>query len=231
MAVRGDASVCGRSPKIRGIAMNAGSAFAYQQQAALGAAELAAHITMHRGALAARPPDGVGSGECTTGADLVERGRASALSFPPPRPPDDPVLSNTLSDLRTTMKEIEECRQGGRSAAGLVQRQVRLERVIERQSREMAAQPGAPRRLSSGAAELSDALGDSALLEYIELDDSLHAVTLVSGRARSTISDPPAPCESAFPCCPSCCEDGPFSLDRTDEDRRDGRAGPDPTDP
>ena len=32
--------------------------------------------------------------------------------------------------------------------------------------------------------ELSSSLGDSALVEYVELDDNLHAVTLVNGKAR-----------------------------------------------
>ncbi len=186
-----------------GIAVNAGFRILDNNQAALGAAELRAHITMHRGSLSKlglRMALEVGNARRVL--TFVERGRASALLFPTPRPPDDPVLSRTLADLRITMKEIDECRQAGRSAASLVQHQVRLERIIERKSREMAAQPGSPRRLSTGAVELAIALKDSALIEYIELDDRLHAVTLVSGRASLHHLGPAGPVRECLPLLP-----------------------------
>ncbi|MET0862815.1 MAG: CHAT domain-containing tetratricopeptide repeat protein, partial [Nakamurella sp.] len=165
-------------------AISAGLRIVEDYQATLGATELRAHVSIHRGALAA-----VGSrmalseGNARRVLSFVERGRASALSLRPPIPSDDPVLSADLADLRTTMMEIENSRDLGRSATAQVHRQVRLERRIADRCRQFpGAAGGQPKRRK--ITELIGALGRVALVEYVELDDMLYAVTVVDGRAR-----------------------------------------------
>ncbi len=154
-------------------------------QNTLGATELRAHVSVHRGAIAQ-----VGlrmaleDGHARNVLSFVERGRASALLLRPPQPPDDAVLSAALADLRTTMIEIEARRQEGRPTAALVHHQVRLERAVADRCRRFPAATGTQHVRGRRVEELVTALGSKALIEYIELDGQLHAVTVVDGVAR-----------------------------------------------
>lgn len=166
------------------LAVSSGLRIIDDYQATLGATELRAHVSVHRGSLAAlglqmaledRHPAQVLS--------FVERGRASALVPRGVRPPDDPNLSEVLADLRTTVSEIEERRQAGRSTSELTKRQVWLERSIADYIRRTPAVASEQFKAQS-VAELSSALGDEVLVEFIEQGDSLHAVTLAGGHAK-----------------------------------------------
>ena len=166
-------------------ALRAGLRVVEDYRASMGATELRAHVSVHRGALARA---GLRMALADRDARAVhlwsERGRASTNPIRSARPPDDPVLVQDLQDLRMTMAEIDEIRSSGGSTTGLVARQVQLERRIRDQCRRSAYGVGlrsaAPPTISQLAAELDQ----TALVEYVEIDETLHAVTVVGGRAR-----------------------------------------------
>jgi tetratricopeptide (TPR) repeat protein len=167
-------------------ALRAGLRVVEDYQATLGATELRAHVSVQRGALARwglrmaledRNP--------RRALWWAERGRASALLLRPAQPPENPELARDLADLRSTMAEIEQTRAEGRSDEALVQRQVLLERRIRDRCRTLNGGDGdQPRHLRQSVAELITPLGDAALVEYVELDGDIHAVTVAGGRIR-----------------------------------------------
>ncbi|MFI6096236.1 CHAT domain-containing protein [Lentzea sp. NPDC051213] len=151
-----------------------------ENHAALAAGDLRAHAAMHRADLAE-----LGLRSAVTGgrpADVfewAERGRASRLLHRPARPPDDPELAALLPALRATAFQLERARLDGQPTAKLQHRQVELERQIKTRSRRLratASGPADPVR----PADLD--LGDQVLVEFIELDGSLLALTLADGK-------------------------------------------------
>lgn len=167
-------------------ALRAGLRIVEDYQATLGATELRAHVSLQRGSLAR-----LGLRMALDGQDprgvlwWSERGRASALRLRPARPPEHPVLARDLADLRSTMAEIEEVRGDGRSDQALVAHQVELERRIRDRCRTLGADDNGERRmLRHSVSELTESLGDAALVQYVELEGDLHAVTIAGGRIR-----------------------------------------------
>jgi tetratricopeptide (TPR) repeat protein len=167
-------------------ALRAGLRIVEDYQATLGATELRAHVSLHRGSIAR-----LGLRMAIEDQDArrvlwwAERGRASALRLRPAVPPEHPEVARDLADLRSTMADIEEARGGGRSDEALVAHQVLLERRIRDRYRTLAAGGGHQRGpLRQSVTELTGSLGDAALVEYVEVEGDLHAVTVVDGRVR-----------------------------------------------
>ncbi|MGK5113660.1 CHAT domain-containing protein [Geodermatophilus sp. CPCC 205506] len=167
-------------------ALRAGLRIVEDYQATLGATELRAHVSLQRGSLAR-----LGLRMAIEDQDprrviwWAERARASALRLRPAQPPEHPELAGNLADLRSTMAEIEEARGAGRADDALVAHQVLLERRIRDCCRTLQAGESAERRpLRHSVADLTGPLGDAALVEYVELEGDLHAVTVAGGRAR-----------------------------------------------
>ncbi len=164
-------------------AVTAGLRIVEEYQASLGATELRAHVTVHRGALARLGVRmALEDGSARKVFQWSERGRVSALLTRPPRPPADPGLAAALADLRTTMKEIEERLAAGSSAADLKQRQIRLERDIARRSRTLPGEHGGRTWRPVELDRVAAALGSAALLEYLHVDRVLHVVVVADGR-------------------------------------------------
>jgi len=113
----------------------------------------------------------------------AERGRAQRLLHTL-RPPADPVLARHLAELRATVADIEYAHRAGRRAGKLPQRQAALERLIRDHCRRRPGEPGARLAAPPHPEILGRALGGAALIEFIEVDDVLHAVTLVDGHIR-----------------------------------------------
>jgi len=114
----------------------------------------------------------------------AEEGRARHLLSRPARPPEDPELAAALGRLRVTVAELEELRHAGRHSADLAGRQAALERQIRDHYRRQPHRGIADPTPAVSVADLAAALGEAALVEFIQLDGELHAVTVVDGRAR-----------------------------------------------
>jgi tetratricopeptide (TPR) repeat protein len=165
------------------IALRAGLRVLDEHRATLGATDLRAYASGHRTELAAlglriAMRDGRPSGVLV----WAEQGRASHLLLRPARPPDDPTLADALAELRATVAEIDERRGEGRSTTKLVHRQIALERQIRDYCRRQEGDPTTHAAASVPVRSLLDSLGDAALLEFIELDETLFVLTAVEGR-------------------------------------------------
>ncbi len=111
----------------------------------------------------------------------AERLRASALRLAPVTPPERPELRDLATELRQVSAAIGRGERARRSEGGLLARQAALEVSIRRLSRHATGQ-ALGGTVVPGRRELAAALGDGALVELIELDGVLTALTLVAGR-------------------------------------------------
>ena len=125
------------------------------------------------------------------GADMnsvlawADRLRGSALRLPPVTPPDAPELQDRAAELRQVSAEIWRAERSRGATRTLLARQATLERSIRRLSRHAAGGAGAGAAATGGVPsarrELTTALGGRALVELIELDGMLTALTLLDG--------------------------------------------------
>jgi tetratricopeptide (TPR) repeat protein len=139
-------------------------------RAALGALELRAAATT----IGAELPRlglrlALASGRTAKVLAWAERLRANALRLPAVRPPADKRLRELQTELRRA------------TADGRTTEQARLEAAIRSRARivESAGGSAAPLPEARPAARL---LGGRALIEYVELDGAIHALTLANGR-------------------------------------------------
>lgn len=157
-------------------AIRAGLRILDEHSTSLGAADLRAYAAVHRTALvdlgqraALRERRG------RRVFEWAERARASRLLDQPVLPPDDPTLAELLAELRAAARDD--------GPAGMRQR-VALERRIRDYARlhrgSANGRSSAPVRIPA----LADALGERALLEFVQLDGVLHGLSLVDGRVR-----------------------------------------------
>jgi len=110
----------------------------------------------------------------------ADRLRGNALRLSPVTPPDVPELRDRAAELRAVSAEIWHAERGRGATRMLLHRQATLEASIRRLSRHTAggaAAGGAP----PGRREVAGALGGAALVELIELDGTLTALTLADG--------------------------------------------------
>jgi CHAT domain-containing protein/tetratricopeptide (TPR) repeat protein len=165
------------------IAINTAVRLLDEHRAGMGAADLRAYASGHRGeATTLGLRMALEDGHAPSVLEWAERGRATHLSLPAVRPPDDPKLARALVELRAVVAEIGERRRTDRASAGLVRRQIMLERDIRDQRRHQRSEGTFQSTAPVPAAALSAALGEAALVEFVHLDDQLHAVTVIDGR-------------------------------------------------
>ena len=110
----------------------------------------------------------------------AERLRGNALRLPLVRPPLDPTLRGLQAELRRAAAQIRDAEEEGRIAPGVAASQARLESSIRARTRLIQGTSG-PRTTVPDPHEAAGALGDRALVEYVELDGALCAVTLANG--------------------------------------------------
>ncbi|MGH3979759.1 MAG: CHAT domain-containing protein, partial [Pseudonocardiaceae bacterium] len=165
-------------------AVTAGLRILDEHQASLGATDLRASAARRRTdltRLALRVA--LEDGRADQVLRWAERGRAQRLLHTL-TPPADPALARHLAELRATVADIELAHRAGNRAGKLLHHQAALERLIRDHCRLRPGEPAAgptepPRRQALGRA-----LGGAALVEFIQVDDVLHAVTMVEGDLR-----------------------------------------------
>lgn len=163
-------------------AVHAGLNVLEQHRAVLGATELRARAGVHGEGLARLGVRlALDRGDARAVLAAAERHRTQALQFPPVRPPVDPVLAGLLGELRHSAMRLDEARLEGEDTRAAAAQLARLERSIVQRARH-AGTWEAPEAFS--AAGLAPVLGERALLELVEADGDLYAVTLADGRAR-----------------------------------------------
>ncbi|RKT68125.1 CHAT domain-containing protein [Saccharothrix variisporea] len=154
-----------------------------EHHAALAASDLRAYSAAHRAELVdVGLRIALAEGRPARVFEWAERGRASRLLVRQVRPPDDPRLAALLPELRVVTAELDRARAEGRYTGRLVSRQVELERRIRDRSRLLRAEVSLPGPVA--VRDLAAALGDRVLVEYVQVDDRLLAVSLVDGRLR-----------------------------------------------
>lgn len=165
------------------IAVRCGLRVIDDHRATFGASDLRAHASGHRVDLSELGlAMALADGKPGRVLEWAEEGRASHLRLRPIRPPDDPVLAQTLGELRAIAREIEATIGAGRPTARLVQRRLDLERAVRDRTRtlpaELTDQPPGP----VAPARIAASLGDRALVEFFSSGSVLHAVTVAGGR-------------------------------------------------
>ncbi|MGI9062938.1 MAG: CHAT domain-containing protein [Pseudonocardiaceae bacterium] len=165
-------------------AVTAGLRILDEHQASLGAADLRASAAGHRTELtrlALRVA--LADGRADQVLCWTERGRAQRL-LRTLQPPADPILARHLAELRATVAAIEQAHRAGNRAGRLVHHQAALERLIRDHCRRRPGEPETRPAQVPRPEILGRVLGAAALVEFLEVDGVLHAVTLVDGVTR-----------------------------------------------
>ncbi|MFK4084652.1 CHAT domain-containing protein [Kribbella sp. NPDC020789] len=151
----------------------------------MGATELRARTTGHGAELAELAlREALGRNDPRGLLIWAERWRATALTVPPVRPPDDEQLVRDLAQLRDVVGRLESTPEPDRPPS-LERDRRRLEtavrdRVLRAQGNESGAEaPSAAR--SFEVDELHQELGETALVELIDIGGVLHAVVAAGG--------------------------------------------------
>jgi tetratricopeptide (TPR) repeat protein len=107
----------------------------------------------------------------------AERWRATALSVPPVRPPDDAQLVEELAALRDVVRRSDTTPD-----PALDKERRRLEKAVRDRALRAAGRSAASATTRFDVDELTAALGETVLVELIEIDSTLHAVVVRNGR-------------------------------------------------
>lgn len=169
-----------------GLAVDRGLRVAADYVATLGATDLRAGAALLGASLAE-----TGLRLALTGGSArqvlvrAEQWRAATLRLRPVRPPNDGAFAQRLGQLRAVMMQINEegLARKNSNVRGLQTTRLQLEREVKELAQQASGGEDVPQsRLDLNA--LSEQLGERALVEYVRVEDSLHAVSLVDGRAR-----------------------------------------------
>ena len=164
-------------------ALRAGMRVVAEFRASLGAAELRAHASGHAGELAELGLRlAIESGRAGQVLLWAERWRAGALLVRPARPPDDDALAADLAELRQVAVDLADTAAAGGDPVPLLRRQSTVEERVRARSRHASGTHAPVPPVAAPA--LRAALGERALVEYVEYGGALWVLTVVSGRTR-----------------------------------------------
>jgi tetratricopeptide (TPR) repeat protein len=150
----------------------------------LGASELRAQATAQGGELAMLAQrHAVGARRPRMLLSWTERWRATALTVPSVRPSADAELNAGLAALREVSSRLEDARRDGTPAGPLQREQLRLEGVVRARSLQAPGMAGAGRAVID-VGGLLDQLGETQLVEIVDVDGILHVLVCGAGRVR-----------------------------------------------
>jgi hypothetical protein len=161
-----------------------------EYQFTLGATELRAHVTAHGTELATvAHREALRRGDARALLVWSERWRATALVAPPVRSPDDPELVAELAAFREVTRLLEAARAGGRATTVLERERRRLEEAVRaRALRTLGTARGQGDRFRLD--RLLAGLGDTRLVELVDVDGMLHAIVVTGRRVRRHTAGP-----------------------------------------
>ena len=110
----------------------------------------------------------------------AERLRSNALRVPAASPSADRRLRHEQGELRDLDRALHRAEKDGKAARALGSRRAELESSVRTHARLLPGKSDA-RTTQLDEAAATQALGDRALVEYVELDDRLHAIVLSQG--------------------------------------------------
>jgi hypothetical protein len=113
----------------------------------------------------------------------AERLRGNALRLPLVRPPNDPDLRALQNELRQVAAKARTSEVSGKPIRGLMSRQAELEAAIRARTRHTRGDGVATATLPR-AREVARLLEDRSLIEYVEDDGELYAITVAGNRVR-----------------------------------------------
>ncbi|MGD1011471.1 MAG: CHAT domain-containing tetratricopeptide repeat protein [Acidimicrobiales bacterium] len=174
-------------------ALRAGLKIAEDHRASLGATDLRVRTATTVSELAGLGLDlAFESGRAWRVLQWSERWRAGALRTPRVTPPSDEALGTMLATLRDTVARIERGSLSGHAVDPLVDQQRKIEEAIRHRSR-FASGDFVPAPRFPDPGELREAVGDRALVEYVEHEGQIHAVvvtrTKISSRLLATFDE------------------------------------------
>ena len=109
--------------------------------------------------------------------------RSNALRLPPLKPTTDARLRALQVELRRVVARIREADARGLPRPGLARRQSELERELRARTR-IARGSEAGSTPAGTLRSAATSLGERVLVEYVELDGVIHALTLAEGKLR-----------------------------------------------
>ena len=117
-----------------------------------------------------------------------ERWRATALTQPALRPPDDDELAGLLGALRANDRRLAEARDGNEPVILLERERSRLEKAIQHRRRLVGASAEtAAARAGLDVGRLVDEVGDGSFVELVEIAGQLRSVVVAGGRVRAYV--------------------------------------------
>jgi tetratricopeptide (TPR) repeat protein len=167
-------------PRRADAALRAGMAAIERHRAALGGTELRVGASALAADVARLGLElAVEAGDPGRVLRWAERWRAGTLALRPVRPPAEGEIGTALSELRQVVLAQQDAE--GAASQRLLRRQATVERTVQRLARQgRVTDPYQADRPS--AARLRAALGDRALVEYVESGGQLYAVVVARGR-------------------------------------------------
>ncbi|WP_408897669.1 CHAT domain-containing protein [Nocardioides sp. R1-1] len=115
-----------------------------------------------------------------------ERTRATALAQPPATS-DATTIPASLAALRDNGRQLAQARQEGAPTDELERERLRLERAVRAESHTLSATTAAQQQPPQ-VEEILAATGDTALVELVDVDGSLHVVVAHAGRVRRRVA-------------------------------------------
>ena len=160
-----------------------------EHRSTLGSSELRALATGHGQDLASLVVrQAVHSGGSRRMLAWSERWRATTLTEPPVRPPHDTGRAGRLGALRSRTLRLEEALEEDDQPAAQRER-VAWERAV-RHERHLLAGTGNRTSTHLDVAALVHDVGEATLVELVEVDEVLHALTVHDGRVRHAVVGP-----------------------------------------